>query len=141
MINKGSCSQSRPEEVEDDAHAVTPSPSAVGELTVKVEGEFSIRNADDLRAFLADSLARSPDLGLVVDLGDVPTCDAAALQLIWSLGKSAAACGKRLRLGAVSEAVASTAAALGLPFQELVDDGGSVAEPFSAASGEPAHGV
>ena len=102
--------------------------AAAVEEPVKVEGELSIRNADGLRALFAESLERSHDLAL--DLSGIRTCDAAGLQLIWSLRRSAVERGRRVRTSRVSAVIESTAAALGLPIQE-----------FEGAPGENGRGV
>lgn len=154
MNDEVSCSQSLPGETEvvsetalpigaDDraksCRACVHSDSASGEVTVKVGGEWSIRNADDLRGIFAESLGRSRDL--IVDIAEVLTCDTAVLQLIWSLHKTAVRHGRRVRIVGHSAAVESAVAALGLPVREFAGDFGHAVEQLDAAPGESSRGV
>jgi anti-anti-sigma regulatory factor len=96
-----------------------------GETALAIEGELSIANAKDLHQLLSGFPGQGPDL--VVDLAGVRECDAAALQLIWSLRQTAIARCQRLRIAALSPAVEKAAAAIGLPIGELSADGGAAA--------------
>lgn len=128
-------SESRPR---DTDHAASFDCTS-GEVTVKVEGELSIRNADSLRTLLAESLDRSSCLA--IDLADVESCDAAGLQLICSLRRTAVERGQRLRFGKISDAFKSASDALGLRTADLLADIEPAAEHFSTAPGERSRGV
>ena len=84
---------------------------------VKIDGELSIRNADELHKIFAGTL--DPGLDVVVDFAEVQTCDTAALQLICSLHKTAVQRGQRFQIAALSPAIEATAAALGLAIPKL----------------------
>ncbi len=86
--------------------------SAQPEYRVKISGEQNIANAEELRELLLPSLER--DCNVVLDSGGVTACDAAALQLICSLGISLAAHGRRLRIEPLAEAIAAAADEIGL---------------------------
>lgn len=88
-------------------------------------GEWNIANAEELRKLLAESLIADSDAGgdLVLDLAGVQACDTAALQLFYSLRRTAAERGLRWRVAALSNAITETASALGLPVQELMEAG------------------
>jgi anti-anti-sigma factor len=85
-------------------------------------GALTIENADRIRQLFSDALNNSSDLAL--DLGEVQSCDAAGLQLICSLYKSAAERRRRVRIAALSPAVEGTAAVLGLSLQEITGETG-----------------
>ena len=101
---------------------------------MKLAGEWNIANAEELRKLLAESLDAGGDAGgdvggdaggdIVLDLAGVQACDTAALQLFYSLRRAAAERGLRLRVVALSTAIVETAAAIGLPIQELMEAGG-----------------
>ncbi len=82
-------------------------------VLLRIDGEWNIGNAAELRDRLAGLLREEGDL--VVDFGGVTECDTAALQLICSFQKTAAEQGCRLRLAAVSPTIQAVAAALGAP--------------------------
>jgi anti-anti-sigma regulatory factor len=84
-------------------HADTP---------LKLTGEQTIRTADKLRKALADYLDHG--LAVVMDLSEVQVSDAAALQLILALRRSAAQREQTFHIKAASQAITETAAALGL---------------------------
>ena len=89
----------------------------------KIEGEITIRNVGELYA----KVAAFPDgANFELDLSAVAECDTAALQLICSARKTAVLRGVRFR-AALSPAIENTAAALGLPAEELrgVPEGGA----------------
>jgi anti-anti-sigma factor len=100
-----------------------------------LNGELSIRNAEELHKLFVAEIGRCPKL--IVDLSDVYACDTAALQLICSLRKTAVQRGQRFRIAALSPAVEAAAAALGLPIQELTgaDQAGADAAPGGAGRG------
>ncbi len=82
-----------------------------------IAGELSIRSAAQLHKDLAGALDRGPEV--VLDLAQVSSCDTAALQLLFSLVRTANLRGKQARIAALSLAVEEAAAALGLPLTEL----------------------
>jgi len=85
---------------------------------LKISGEQTIHTADELHKALSDALHQSP--AVVVDLSGVDECDTAALQLIYSLRRSAVERKQRFEITAVSPAITETAAALGLRLEELM---------------------
>lgn len=87
---------------------------------VKIDGELSIRNAEELHKILAGTLDRG--LAVVLDFAEVQSCDTAALQLICSLHKTAVQRGIQFRIAAASPAIEVTAAALGFAIPELNRD-------------------
>lgn len=87
-----------------------------------LSGAWDIANAEELRAIFAGQLDSGEDI--VLDLSGVEACDAAALQLICSLGKTAAQRGLHLRLTAVSPAISAIADALGVPLPDAAAGGG-----------------
>lgn len=90
---------------------------------ITLAGEWSIANAAELHQLLVESLDASgaPGGGIVLDLAGVQACDTAALQLVCSLRRAAAERGLHWRVAALSPAIAETAAAIGLPIQELTE--------------------
>ncbi len=86
-------------------------------VPLKIMGEQTIRNVDELHKALAEYLDRGLDV--VVDLSEVDVCDTAALQLIYALRQSAVQRNQRFHIPAVSPAVVETAAALGLRVEAL----------------------
>jgi anti-anti-sigma regulatory factor len=87
------------------------------EAPLRITGEQTIRNADELHKALTVCLDRGQ--AVVVDLSEVKVCDAASLQLIWALHHSAVQRKQPFRIQAASPAVTGTAAALGLRMEDL----------------------
>jgi anti-anti-sigma factor len=81
---------------------------------VQVRGELHISEAEELRSALLDELAAS---AVVLELSGVDTCDAASLQLLCSLRKSAERDSKRLHITTPSAAVLEASAVLGLSLE------------------------
>lgn len=86
-------------------------------VPLKITGEQTIRNADQLHKSLTDYLDRGRDV--VVDLSEVNVCDAASLQLMFALHHSAVQRKQGFRIQAASPAITETAAALGLRMEDL----------------------
>jgi anti-anti-sigma factor len=101
----------------------------VNDTALKISGEQTIHTADELHKELAGYLAQSE--AVIVDLSGVDECDTAALQLIWALRRSATERKQRFEITAISPAITETAAALGLPLDELM----SSWEPAGEARG------
>ena len=89
-------------------------------IDVTLRGELGIGNAEDLHRMFRDSLTRNA--GIEVDLSAVESCDAAVLQLLCSLRKSATVRGLRFRVSAVSQPIEAAAAALGIPLAEVTGE-------------------
>jgi anti-anti-sigma factor len=85
---------------------------------LRIQGSLDIAVAEEFHKALRNFLraAEHP----VLDLSAVDSCDTAALQLLWAARKSA----KPLRFMGLSSAIAESAAALGLPLQELEPESG-----------------
>ncbi len=92
-----------------------------GASALRLEGEWTIANAEELHQFFQTHVTRSPKV--VLDLHGVQACDTAALQLICSLSKTAALGGRPFRIDRPSPAVESAASALGLSIGELAVPG------------------
>ena len=75
-------------------------------------GTLDISSSDELRKALSDCLNREPEVK--VDLSRADACDTAALQVLYSLHKSAGMSHKIFRITALSEAVEKMVTALGL---------------------------
>ena len=88
-----------------------------GEQPVRVEGELSIRNADEVHHSLLAATASITEV--VLDLSSVEECDAAGLQLLCAVRRSAAQRGQRFAITGASQAVQSAAEVLGLRLMEL----------------------
>lgn len=101
----------------------------------KVEAELSIRNSEEIRRLFMDAV------GQVLDLSGVVDCDAAAFQLIYSLRKTAVQRGQYFQISALSSAIETTAAALGLPIRELVSDHSDDTDVVAADPGGSGSGV
>jgi anti-anti-sigma factor len=86
-----------------------------------MEGALQIAAVAELRDALRESLAESGELTL--DLTGVDGCDAAGVQLLLAVRRSAAQASKRLRLVGLEGGVAAAAAALGLPAEALMEAG------------------
>lgn len=94
---------------------------------LKLAGSLVIGVAAELRTALHDRILQHPEVKL--DLAGVESCDAAALQLLWSARKTAEETGKRLELTAMSPAVEDTGAALGLFLREVMPSIGKGLNP------------
>jgi anti-anti-sigma regulatory factor len=86
-------------------------------------GKWNIENAEELQGRLTGSL--DPNEDIVLDLAGVASCDTAALQLLWSLRRTALERGLGFRVAAMSPAIVEIAGALGLPLRELTDGAGN----------------
>ena len=84
--------------------------------TCKFGGDWTIRRAEELRQRLAADIRPGPEIEL--DFGEIVECDTAGLELICSLRKTAAGQGGGFRVAAISPAVESAAAALGLRIEK-----------------------
>jgi anti-anti-sigma regulatory factor len=86
---------------------------------------MTIDRAGELLELLTRSLKQDGEV--VADFSGVEVCDAAGLQLICSLRKTFAEHRRLLRVGALSPAIETAAANLGLAIQELAggDSGGA----------------
>jgi anti-anti-sigma factor len=80
-------------------------------------GDWNIGNVDDLRRLLAGCLDSGKEI--VLDLSGVEGCDTAALQLVWSMRRTALQRGVGFRVAEVSRAMAEIAGSLGLSIEEL----------------------
>jgi len=89
------------------------------ERSEKISGEWNIANAEELRDQLSALVESGGDL--VLDLSAVASCDTAALQLLYSLRRTAAERGLRLRFQDLPPAILDTAQALGLNPAELTE--------------------
>jgi anti-anti-sigma factor len=83
---------------------------------LKLGGALEIGAADLLRDCLRDYFQRQPKY--LLDLSEVNSCDAAALQLLLAARQTAARSGRSFRLSGISTAVGETAAALGVSIEE-----------------------
>lgn len=99
---------------------------------LRIQGPLTISSVEELHEVLTRYASREPNL--VLDLSGVETCDAAGLQLLCSLRRSAAALGKRLRISTVSEPFTTLASALGLPVESLTLTAGRSDEEGLAAA-------
>jgi len=90
------------------------------ERSEKLSGAWNIAHAEELRAQFAAMVEMGGEI--VLDLSAVESCDAAALQLLCSLRRTAAERGLRLRLVDSSPAIVETAQALGLAFTEITGE-------------------
>lgn len=86
----------------------------------KLSGQWNIANSEELRQQLL-ALVESGGT-IVLDLSAVECCDTAGLQLLWSLRRTAAEQGSRLRFLDFSPALIELAQALGLPLAELTEE-------------------
>ncbi len=84
---------------------------------LKITGEQTIRTVSELHRSLAEYIGRG--LAVVLDLSEVDVCDAASLQLIVALHRSAVQRNQCFRIQAASPEVTGTAAALGLRMEGL----------------------
>ena len=83
------------------------------------EGEFprdwTIAYAEEIRQILLASLEAKGEIAW--DLSAVRVCDTAGVQLICAAMRTARQAGQRVRIAAISTAVAETAAALGVTIE------------------------
>lgn len=91
-------------------------PAAIS-VALKLEGPLNINSVEGLQEVMARYAGQTSDLQL--DLSGIDACDAAGLQLLCSLRSSAAACGKPLRIVAVSEPFTALTQALGVSIESL----------------------
>jgi anti-anti-sigma factor len=89
---------------------------------LKITGEQTIRTADELHKALAEYLDRG--LAVLLDLSEVQVCDAAALQLVYALHRSASQRNQSFHIKAVSPVITEAAAALGLAIEALMTPSG-----------------
>jgi anti-anti-sigma factor len=73
---------------------------------IRLQGEFNIASAVELKQALLEGLAAGTDLHL--DLEKLTICDITALQLLWAAGKEAARTGVKF-VAPVTEAAAQAA--------------------------------
>ena len=83
---------------------------------LNVAGDLEISVAEALRSALRDYVLQHAEV--ILDLTAVESCDAAALQLIWSARKMAEQHAKRFDIAGMSPAVEQTCAALGFSLGE-----------------------
>lgn len=100
---------------------------------LRITGELSIKTMIALHQALSDHAGRGSDL--VLDLSAVHECDTAALQLIYSLRRTAAEGRKCFRIADASPEIEEIAAGLGLRIKELHSDGISPGDPGSGSRG------
>ncbi len=92
--------------------AIEPNANETGDL-LTIEGAMTVQRAAELKALLADALARSDRL--TIGLGGVTEVDLCGLQLLCSVQRTAAQSRKRVALaGPVPDAFALAAAEAGL---------------------------
>lgn len=151
VMDEGYPSQSRPGETNDIAHAFPTGRAQDSHLArdardydahgipVKVRGDLSIGNAEDLLQLFREALSRHPQL--VMDFAEVETCDTAVLQLICSLRKTLLQSGQRFRLAAIAPAIEHAAAAIGLPIQAWTSVAETAADDPSAGPGGSGSGL
>lgn len=84
---------------------------------LRAQGDLHISDVEEMRSALIRELAEAP--GLVLDLSQVSSCDAASLQLLCSLQKSAEKNGKQFRISTPSAATCEASAILGLSLDGL----------------------
>ena len=109
------------------------------EPTLKLTGALDINTVDELRGILIASLERNATI--VVDLCSVTSCDAAGVQLLFALAKSAELAGKTFALGATSEALVRDCANLGIDLARSMDTYASTDKAPDLGGGEPAQGA
>ncbi len=84
---------------------------------LKIQDPLDINSVEELHEALTQYASRESNLEL--DLSRVQHCDAAGLQLLCALRKSAVTLGKTLRISAVSKPFTTLALELGLPVESL----------------------
>ena len=89
---------------------------------MKITADLNIATAAELRDVLIEQLDRGSDM--VLDLSEATGCDAAAFQILFALGKSAAAQHRVCRIEAASDAVKKKAEILGIRLEDLVKGAG-----------------
>lgn len=108
---------------------------SISELT----GTLDINTVDELRGILLASLERNTTI--VVDLSSVTSCDAAGVQLLFALAKSAELAGKTFALGATSEALVRDCAKLGIDLARSMDTYACSDKAPDLGGGKPAQGA
>lgn len=103
-----------------------------GRAHLTIDGTLSIMDAAQIREEMLQSLEETE--GLVLDLSGVDGCDAAGIQLIWSLWKAAEGQGKDFHLETTSESVVETLLRCGIE----VDGSWGLGEVDESA--QPRHG-
>jgi anti-anti-sigma factor len=87
------------------------------EGVVQVTGDLHISEAEQLRSALLRELRDAP--AMTLELSGVDSCDAATLQILFSLRKSAERDGKHLNVSAPSAGMRETASILGVSPESL----------------------
>jgi anti-anti-sigma factor len=90
----------------------TNTETAAGVL--RLSGALDIYGAESLRDTLQARLRSGDDGEIVVDLGDVGTCDTSAIQLLLSTRRTAAGSGRALRFVNLSAGVRGSCKRLGV---------------------------
>jgi anti-anti-sigma factor len=93
--------------------------STVGGNVVRVTGTLQINDSEELRKEILRELNALP--GLVLDLSAVDDCDAASMQLLCALQKSARRAGKTFRIFEPSNAMRECSAILGLSLEDMAN--------------------
>jgi ABC-type transporter Mla MlaB component len=106
-----------------------PQTSAPDVTWVAVKGNFCISGADGWRQRFAVALEQSATVE--VDLSGVEDCDAAGLQLLCSLHRTAAELGRKLELQSPAPAVESAANLIGLPLARFMQSTAASSDPTS----------
>jgi anti-anti-sigma factor len=91
--------------------------SRVAGNVVKLAGTLDINHTEELRSALLSELNALPEL--VLDLSAVNGCDAAGLQVLCALQKSAQGSGKTFRISEPSNAMRECSAIAGLSLENL----------------------
>jgi anti-anti-sigma factor len=86
---------------------------------LRLQGDLHISDGEELRSALLSELSTAPVLTL--DLADVERCDAASLQVMCSLKKSAEREGKGLRVVSASAAIQDAGEILGLSMDDFTN--------------------
>lgn len=84
---------------------------------LRAEGDLHISEIEEMRSALIHELSETSEL--VLDLSEVSSCDAASLQLLCALQKSAERDGKEFRIASPSAAMCEASAILGLSLESL----------------------
>lgn len=89
-----------------------------GTIRLEVDDALTIYDTARLREVLLKWIGAQRDVA--IDLSEANKCDAAGLQLLCSIRKTAEHTGKKVRIAGVSRAVLDTMAAAGLKPEEIV---------------------
>lgn len=89
-----------------------------GTIRLKIEDALTIYDTARLRETILKWIGTQQDVEL--DLSEANKCDAAGLQLLCSIRKTAEHTEKKVRIAGVSRAVLDTLAAAGLKPEEIV---------------------